>query len=85
MSKRSVWKGPFIEKKLFNDIRFANIKKIKTSSRNSVVLPFLIGRTVQVHNGKFFVPVNVTEAMIGHKLGEFTLTRLRHIYKKKKK
>lgn len=59
-------------------------KKIKTTSRNSVILPFLIGKSIQVHNGKFFMSVNVTEEMIGHKLGEFVSTRLRHIYKKKR-
>jgi small subunit ribosomal protein S19 len=85
MAKRSIWKGPFVKEKFLSDIRSTNKKRIKTTSRNSVVLPFLIGRTVQVHNGKFFIPVNITEEMIGHKLGEFTLTRLRHVYKKKKK
>jgi small subunit ribosomal protein S19 len=85
MAKRSIWKGPFVKEKFLSDIRSTNKKRIKTTSRNSVVLPFLIGRTIQVHNGKFFIPVNITEEMIGHKLGEFTLTRLRHVYKKKKK
>lgn len=85
MTKRSLWKGPFIKESFFNEIRLTTIKKIKTTSRNSVVLPFLIGRTVQVHNGKFFIPIKITEEMIGHKLGEFTLTRLRHTYKRKKK
>jgi len=85
MAKRSIWKGPFVKEKFLSDIRSTNKKRIKTTSRNSVVLPFLIGRTIQVHNGKFFIPVNITEEMIGHTLGEFTLTRLRHVYKKKKK
>jgi len=85
MAKRSIWKGPFVKEKFLSDIRSTNKKRIKTTSRNSVVLPFLIGRTIQVHNGKFFIPVNITEEMIGHKLGEFTRTRLRHVYKKKKK
>jgi small subunit ribosomal protein S19 len=85
MTKRSVWKGPFFKEEFFNEIRSIKSNKIKTSSRNSVVLPFLINRVVQVHNGKFFIPVTITEEMIGHKLGEFILTRLRHIYKKKKK
>ena len=83
MAKRSVWKGPFIDEKFFHDI-YSSKKKIKTTSRNSVILPFLIGKSIQVHNGKFFMSVNVTEEMIGHKLGEFVSTRLRHIYKKKK-
>jgi small subunit ribosomal protein S19 len=64
----------------------AHKKKIfKTTSRNSLVLPFLIGQTVQLYNGKFFIPLFIREDMIGYKLGEFIPTRLRHIYKKKKK
>lgn len=85
MAKRSLWKGPFISEKLFNDLYFSKNKKIKTTSRNSLILPFLIGQTIQVHNGKFFIPVTIREEMVGHKLGEFVNTRLRHIYKKKKK
>ena len=57
MTKRSVWKGPFFKEEFFNEIRSIKSNKIKTSSRNSVVLPFLINRVVQVHNGKFFIPV----------------------------
>jgi small subunit ribosomal protein S19 len=48
-------------------------------------LPFLIGKKIQVYNGKFFIPFFVREEMVGHKFGEFIFTRLRHIYKKKKK
>jgi small subunit ribosomal protein S19 len=85
MLKRSFWKGPFIDISLINNINNQNKKKIKTTSRNSVILPFLIGQTIQVHNGKFFIPVFIREEMIGHRLGDFVPTRLRHIYKKKKK
>jgi small subunit ribosomal protein S19 len=84
MAKRSVWKGPFINENFFRNIHLSGNKKIKTTSRNTFILPFLIGRTVQVHNGKFFIPVNIVEEMVGHKLGEFVTTRLRHVYKKKK-
>lgn len=64
---------------------FFQKKKIKTTSRSTVILPFLIGKTVQVYNGKFFIPITISEEMVGYKLGEFVLTRLRHVYKKKKK
>lgn len=85
MLRRSNWKGPFVDEFMFNDIRVNNKKIFKTTSRDSVVLPFLIGRTAKVHNGKFFIPVFIREEMLGHRLGEFVPTRLRHIYKKKKK
>ena len=85
MLKRSNWKGPFVDEIIFNEIRLNNNKNFKTTSRNSVILPFLIGRTVKVYNGKFFIPVFIREEMIGHRLGEFVPTRLRHVYKKKKK
>ena len=83
MAKRSVWKGPFIHKEIFSDISL-NKKKIKTTARNTVILPFFIGKTLYVYNGKFFIPLVILEEMVGSKLGEFVQTRLRHIYKKKK-
>lgn len=84
MSKRSVWRGPFIKQNFFKAIYLSDSKKIKTTSRNTFILPFLIGKIIQIHNGKFFIPINIREEMVGHKLGEFVNTRLRHIYKKKK-
>ncbi len=76
---RSVWKGPFIEKSLLKkveDARAGNLKGvIKTWSRRSTILPNMIGLTFGVHNGNKFVPVLVTDQMIGHKLGEFAPTR----------
>ena len=83
MAKRSIWKGPFIHKEIFSDISL-NKKKIKTTARNTVILPFLIGKTLYVYNGKVFIPITIIEEMVGSKLGEFIPTRLRHIYKKKK-
>jgi small subunit ribosomal protein S19 len=85
MLKRSIWKGPFIDVSLFSQTTSQKKKIFKTTSRNSVVLPFLIGQTIQIHNGKFFIPIFIREDMVGHRLGEFVPTRLRHIYKKKKK
>ena len=76
---RSVKKGPFVDnhlqKKVENAIQKNDKKVIKTWSRRSTVLPETIGLTFAVHNGRKFVPVYVTENMIGHKLGEFAPTR----------
>ena len=79
---RSVWKGPFVEKSLLKKVEEArNAGKntvIKTWSRRSTILPNMIGLTFGVHNGKKFIPVLVTDQMIGHKLGEFAPTRTYH-------
>ncbi|PCJ99315.1 MAG: 30S ribosomal protein S19 [Zetaproteobacteria bacterium] len=76
---RSVWKGPFIEKSLLKKVDEARASGkntvIKTWSRRSTILPNMIGLTFGVHNGKKFIPVLVTDQMIGHKLGEFSPTR----------
>jgi len=85
MATRSIWKGPFINYNFFDEIRSSSKNMIRTTSRNTVILPFLIGKPILVHNGKIFIPVYITEEMVGHKLGEFVATRLRHIYKEKKK
>ena len=76
---RSLKKGPFIYKHLLNKVKKVNEsgKKevIKTWSRRSTIYPEFIGHTFAVHNGKEFIPVYVTEDMVGHKLGEFAPTR----------
>lgn len=76
---RSIKKGPFIDKHLLKkvlDSDKANAKRvIKTWSRRSTILPEMVGLTFAVHQGKKFVPVFVTENMVGHKLGEFAPTR----------
>lgn len=76
---RSVKKGPFIDESLKNKIKKLNEsgKKevVKTWSRRSTIFPDFVGHTIAVHNGKDFIPVYVTEDMVGHKLGEFALTR----------
>ena len=76
---RSIKKGPFIDAHLLNKVdavRTSNDKRpIKTWSRRSTILPDFIGLTIAVHNGKQHIPVFVTENMVGHKLGEFSLTR----------
>ncbi|MBX7096289.1 MAG: 30S ribosomal protein S19 [Myxococcaceae bacterium] len=76
---RSIYKGPFVDKSLLKKIegmQKSNKKAvIKTWSRRSMVLPEFVGHTFAVHNGRKFVPVFVTENMVGHKLGEFSPTR----------
>ena len=76
---RSLKKGPFIDAHLQKKVEVAaavNDKRvIKTWSRRSTVVPQMIGLTLAVHNGNKFIPVYVTENMVGHKLGEFSLTR----------
>ncbi|MDA8241192.1 MAG: 30S ribosomal protein S19 [Nitrospiraceae bacterium] len=76
---RSLKKGPFVDEKLMKKVRemvnSGEKKLIKTWSRRSVILPEFIGYTFAVHNGKKFIPVYVTENMVGHKLGEFSPTR----------
>jgi small subunit ribosomal protein S19 len=76
---RSVKKGPFVDGHLMSKVMAAaatgDKKPVKTWSRRSTVLPDFIGLTLAVHNGKQHIPVFVTENMVGHKLGEFSLTR----------
>ncbi|MBP9722759.1 MAG: 30S ribosomal protein S19 [Gammaproteobacteria bacterium] len=76
---RSAKKGPFIDGHLLKKVEQAKNepgkKIIKTWSRRSMITPDMVGMTLAVHNGKQFVPVLVTENMVGHKLGEFSLTR----------
>jgi small subunit ribosomal protein S19 len=77
---RSVKKGPYVFYKLMKkvlDAQASNRKVlIKTWSRSSMIVPDMVGSTIAVHNGKTFVPVFVTENMVGHKLGEFAPTRV---------
>jgi small subunit ribosomal protein S19 len=79
---RSVKKGPFVDKHLLGKVleaqRTKSKKVIKTWSRRSTVLPEMVGLTFAVHQGKKFVPVFVTENMVGHKMGEFSPTRTFH-------
>ena len=76
---RSLKKGPFIDGHLREKVEGMNArnekKVIKTWSRRSTILPDMIGHTIAVHNGRKFIPVYVTEQMVGHKLGEFAPTR----------
>ena len=75
---RSLKKGPFVDHHLMNKVRNmsgANKQVIKTWSRRSMVVPEMVGITIAVHNGKQFIPVLVTENLVGHKLGEFAPTR----------
>ena len=76
---RSIKKGPYVYHKLIKKVQKAKESQkksvIKTWSRASMVIPDMVGLTIAVHNGKSFIPVYVTENMVGHKLGEFSPTR----------
>jgi len=76
---RSLKKGPFIDQKLLSKVLNAQESRsnrvIKTWSRRSTIIPEMVGITLAVHNGRKFIPVFVTENMVGHKLGEFSPTR----------
>jgi len=76
---RSLKKGPFIDQKLLKKIldmnKLGGKKVIKTWARRSTISPEMVGHTLAVHNGKQFIPVYISENMVGHKVGEFSLTR----------
>lgn len=76
---RSLKKGPYIEQKLLSKVLIAQETRsnrvVKTWSRRSTIIPEMVGITLAVHNGRKFIPVFVTENMVGHKLGEFSPTR----------
>ncbi len=76
---RSIKKGPFADESLLKKINKLNSENkkevVKTYSRRSTIFPDFVGHTIAVHNGKDFIPVYITEEMVGHKLGEFALTR----------
>tara|TARA_Y100001954_G_C15356253_1_gene381706 strand:- start:112 stop:387 length:276 start_codon:yes stop_codon:yes gene_type:complete len=76
---RSIWKGPFVDghliKKVQNQLKESNPRPIKTWSRRSTILPQFVGITFNVYNGKKFIPVLVSEEMVGQKLGEYAPTR----------
>ncbi len=72
---RSVWKGPFVELSLLKKVESGARGPIKTWSRRSTILPQFVGHTFSVYNGRKFVPVSVSEEMVGMKLGEFAPTR----------
>ena len=76
---RSIWKGPFVDPSLLKNVEKQKNdlkgKPIKTWSRKSTILPDFIGVSFLVHNGKKFIPITISEDMVGHKLGEFSPTR----------
>lgn len=93
---RSVWKGPFLDYHLFKKLKKATLqqkeskkrnqqKRLTLWSRRSVILPQTIGFKVNLYNGKKFVPIVISEEMVGHKLGEFVPTRVRVNHKVKTK
>ena len=77
---RSLKKGPFVDEHLLKKVDELNTRNekrvIKTWSRRSTIIPDMVGHTIAVHDGRKHIPIYITEAMVGHKLGEFALTRL---------
>ena len=76
---RGVWKGPFVEESLIKKVEqqknVTNRKPIKTWSRKSTIIPDFVGTSFLIYNGKKFIPITISEDMVGHKLGEFAPTR----------
>ena len=77
---RAIWKGPFVEESLIKKVEKqksqSNPTPIKTWSRNSTIIPEFVGHSFLIHNGKTFIPITISEEMVGHKLGEFAPTRV---------
>ena len=86
---RPIWKGPFVEKHLLKKLVRSSQKGkkrkkvIKTWSRSSTIIPQFVGKSVKIYNGRTFTSINITEEMIGHNFGEFSLTRKRPQHKVK--
>jgi small subunit ribosomal protein S19 len=76
---RAIWKGPFVHPSLLKKVDKikdqSQSKPIKTWSRNSTIIPEFVGKSFLIHNGKSFIPITISEEMVGHKLGEFAPTR----------
>ena len=76
---RSIWKGPFVDPSLLRKVEKlkdqSNKPPIKTWSRKSTIIPEFVGHSFLIHNGKKFIPIKISEEMVGHKLGEFSPTR----------
>ncbi len=76
---RGIWKGPFVHPSLLKKIDKIKVgdkkKPIKTWSRNSTIIPEFVGHSFMIHNGRTFIPITISEEMVGHKLGEFSPTR----------
>ena len=76
---RSVWKGPFVDPSLLKKVEKlkgqSNTTPIKTWSRKSTIIPEFVGHSFLIHNGKKFIPIKISDEMVGHKLGEFSPTR----------
>ena len=82
---RSKWKGPFLNTKTLQNLKDKSKKTNIAATRNSIIVPNFVGLSFNIHNGKIFTKLTVTNEMIGHKFGEFSPTRKKFIFKKKKK
>ena len=85
---RAKWKSPYVSKDLIRTFKTRKnekyIKEIFTKSRASTILPYFVGQTINIHNGKTFAKIKISENMIGRKLGEFSPTRKKFSFKQKK-
>lgn len=82
---RSLWKVPFVDSYVYKKSLKDILTYIEIQSRHSTILTQFVGKKFKVYNGKKFIKLNISSEMIGHKFGEFSFTKKRHIYKKKKK
>jgi ribosomal protein S19 len=80
---RSFWKGPYIDSVLYNQL-LNGTKNIYTNSRSTTITELCIGKSIYIHNGMSYFKINITENMIGKKLGEFILSKKKVVFKKKK-
>lgn len=82
---RAKWKGPYIDSNIIKNMKLLKKKSSPTISRNSAIIPNFIGLKFNVYNGKSFIEISVSKEMVGHKFGEFSPTRGKFSFKKKKK
>jgi small subunit ribosomal protein S19 len=82
---RSIWKNPFSQSQIFKSVylNYNSEKPIKIWNRNSVIFPLFVGKVFSIYNGKKFVNIQISEDMVGFKVGEFVLTRKKPVHKKK--
>ena len=81
--KRSKWKGVLLKNNFYKKIKKKSKSSIKIFNRNCIITPICLGNTFEIHNGKTFIKLVITEDMIGYKFGEFSITRKRNLFNKK--
>jgi small subunit ribosomal protein S19 len=82
---RSIWKGPYINKLLYNEInQFKQLNLFRTSDKSSTIISEMVYKKIEIYNGRFFHKLQIVDDMVGHKLGEFVQTKKRCVYRNKK-